>query len=47
VAAKGLVRAQELTRRKEEWAEAARATPHGQSIELGTRQSTNASQGSA
>lgn len=34
VAAKGLVTADELARRKGEWAEAARATPHGQPIEL-------------
>jgi nitrile hydratase accessory protein len=35
VAAKGLVTAEELARRKGEWAEAARATPHGQPIHLG------------
>jgi nitrile hydratase accessory protein len=34
VAAKGLLTADELARRKAEWAEAARATPHGQPIEL-------------
>ncbi|HET7502740.1 MAG TPA: nitrile hydratase accessory protein [Kofleriaceae bacterium] len=34
VAAKGLVGADELTRRKDAWAEAARATPHGAPIEL-------------
>ena len=37
VAAKGLVSAEELTRRKDEWAEAARKTPHGAPIELGPR----------
>jgi len=31
---KGLLRADELARRKAEWDEAARATPHGQPIEL-------------
>jgi nitrile hydratase accessory protein len=34
VAAKGLVSADELGRRKAEWDAAARATPHGQPIEL-------------
>ena len=34
VAAKGLVSSDELSRRKDEWAEAARATPHGSPIEL-------------
>ncbi len=34
VAAKGLVSAEELARRKAEWDAAARATPHGQPIEL-------------
>jgi len=34
VAEKGLVRADELRRRKAEWDAAARATPHGQPIEL-------------
>lgn len=34
VAEKGLVRADELARRKTEWDEAARATPHGRPIEL-------------
>jgi nitrile hydratase accessory protein len=34
VAEKGLVGAAELTARKEEWDAAARATPHGQPIEL-------------
>lgn len=34
VAAKGLVSVQELAQRKEDWAEAARTTPHGQAIEL-------------
>lgn len=34
VAAKGLVSQAELARRKAEWDEAARATPHGRPIEL-------------
>jgi nitrile hydratase accessory protein len=34
VADRGLVGAAELARRKEEWAEAARTTPHGKPIEL-------------
>jgi len=34
VAAKGLVSADELARRKHAWAEAARSTPHGSPIEL-------------
>ena len=34
VAEKGLVPVEELARRKAEWDEAARATPHGQPIEL-------------
>ena len=34
VATKGLVSSDELARRKAAWAEAARATPHGQPIEL-------------
>ena len=34
VAEKGLVAADELTRRKAEWDAAARATPHGKPIEL-------------
>jgi len=34
VADKGLIGPAELARRKEEWAEAARATPHGKPIEL-------------
>jgi nitrile hydratase accessory protein len=34
VAAKGLLSEGELARRKHEWEEAARATPHGQPIEL-------------
>jgi DNA polymerase/3'-5' exonuclease PolX len=34
VAARGLVSAEELARRKGEWAEAARTTPHGKPIEL-------------
>lgn len=34
VAVKGLVSADELARRKDEWAEAARTTPHGEPIEL-------------
>lgn len=34
VAEKGLVAADELTRRKAEWKAAARATPHGKPIEL-------------
>ncbi|HET9625289.1 MAG TPA: nitrile hydratase accessory protein [Kofleriaceae bacterium] len=34
VAAKGLVSRDELAARKDAWAEAARATPHGQPIEL-------------
>lgn len=33
-AAKGLVTAEELARRKGEWAQAARTTPHGKPIEL-------------
>ncbi len=37
VADKGLVLADELSRRKAEWDEAARATPHGQPIELRRR----------
>jgi nitrile hydratase accessory protein len=37
VAAKGLVTGAELARRKDAWAEAARATPHGAPIELGRR----------
>ena len=37
VAAKGLVSAEELTRRKGEWAEAARETAHGEPIELRPR----------
>ena len=37
VAAKGLVGPDELARRKDEWAEAARATPHGAPIELPRR----------
>jgi nitrile hydratase accessory protein len=37
VAAKGLVSAEEMARRKDEWAEAARATPHGEPIELRPR----------
>jgi nitrile hydratase accessory protein len=37
VAAKGLVSAEELARRKGEWAEAARSTPHGEPIELRPR----------
>jgi nitrile hydratase accessory protein len=37
VAAKGLVSAQEMAQRKDEWAEAARATPHGEPIELRPR----------
>jgi nitrile hydratase accessory protein len=37
VAVKGLVSHDELARRKAEWAEAARATPHGAPIELGPR----------
>jgi nitrile hydratase accessory protein len=37
VAAKGLVSAEELVRRKTEWAEAARTTPHGKPIELPAR----------
>ena len=35
VASKGLVSVEELARRKDAWDEAARATPHGQPIELG------------
>ena len=35
VSAKGLIAAPELTTRKAEWERAARATPHGQPIELG------------
>lgn len=34
VAAKGLLNEDELARRKHEWEDAARATPHGQPIEL-------------
>jgi nitrile hydratase accessory protein len=34
VAEKGVIGAAELTQRKEDWAEAARATPHGRPIEL-------------
>ncbi|HEU4726990.1 MAG TPA: nitrile hydratase accessory protein [Kofleriaceae bacterium] len=34
VAAKGLVSSDELARRKDAWAEAARETPHGAPIEL-------------
>jgi len=34
VAAKGLVTVDELSRRKDAWAEAARTTPHGEPIEL-------------
>ncbi len=34
VASKGLVTDEELARRKGEWAEAARTTPHGKPIEL-------------
>ena len=34
VAVKGLVSLDELARRKDEWAEAARTTPHGEPIEL-------------
>jgi nitrile hydratase accessory protein len=34
VAEKGLVRAHELRRRKVEWEDAARSTPHGKPIEL-------------
>ncbi len=37
VADKGLVLTDELARRKVEWDEAARATPHGEPIELGPR----------
>ena len=37
VAAKGLVGADELARRKAEWDEAARETPHGSPIELRPR----------
>ena len=37
VAAKGLVGADELATRKDAWAAAARATPHGQPIELAKR----------
>jgi nitrile hydratase accessory protein len=37
VAAKGLVSAEELAQRKDEWTEAARTTPHGTSIELRPR----------
>lgn len=37
VAAKRLVSAEELARRKAEWAEAARTTPHGAPIELPPR----------
>jgi len=35
VADKGLITAGELARRRDEWDAAARATPHGQPIELG------------
>ena len=35
VAEKGLLSAEELARRKDAWAEAARNTPHGQPITLG------------
>lgn len=34
VAEKGVIGAAELTQRKQDWAEAARATPHGRPIEL-------------
>jgi nitrile hydratase accessory protein len=34
VTVKGLVSSDELARRKDEWAEAARTTPHGEPIEL-------------
>jgi nitrile hydratase accessory protein len=37
VTAKGLVSGPELARRKDEWADAARATPHGKPIELEPR----------
>jgi nitrile hydratase accessory protein len=37
VAEKGIVSADELSRRKAEWDEAARATPHGRPIELRRR----------
>jgi nitrile hydratase accessory protein len=37
VAAKGLVTVEELARRKDDWADAARATPHGAPIELAPR----------
>ena len=37
VSEKGLVRSDELARRKDEWDQAARATPHGQPIELKKR----------
>jgi nitrile hydratase accessory protein len=37
VTAKGLVSPEELTHRKDEWAEAARTIPHGQPIELRPR----------
>ena len=37
VAAKGLLTAEELARRKDEWEEAARATRHGEPIELRPR----------
>ena len=37
VAAKGLVSPEELARRKDEWADAARSTPHGEPIELRPR----------
>jgi nitrile hydratase accessory protein len=37
VTAKGLVSTEELARRKDEWADAARATPHGAPIELRSR----------
>ena len=40
VADKGLVPTDELARRKIEWDEAARATPHGQPIELARRRPT-------
>ena len=34
VAEKGVIGAAELTQRKQDWTEAARATPHGRPIEL-------------
>jgi nitrile hydratase accessory protein len=37
VAGKGLIGSAELVRRKDEWAEAARTTPHGKPIELRRR----------